>query len=58
MSSALASEVILKALFEFPGVFVPGNDGIVEGNLALKGCRLSLIHLHVVDSFGEMNLFG
>ena len=58
MSSALASEVVLLALFQFPGVFVPWNNSIVEGHLTLKGGRLPLVDFHVVDAFGEMNLFS
>lgn len=58
MSSALASEVIFRAFFQFPRVFVPRNDSVVEGHLALEGGRLPLIDFNVVDTFGEMNLFG
>lgn len=58
MSSALASEVVLRALSQFPGVFVPRNDSVVEGHLTLKGGRLALVDFDVVDAFGEMNLFS
>jgi len=58
MSSALAREVVLGALAQLPGVFVPRHDGVVEGHLALKGGRLALVDFDVVDAFGEMNLFG
>lgn len=58
MSSSLASEVVLRALFQFPRVFVPRHDSVVEGNLTLKGGRLALVDFDVVDAFGEMNLFS
>lgn len=58
MSSALTSEVVLRAFFQFPGVFVPRNDSVVEGHLTLKGGRLQLVDFNVVDAFGEMNLFS
>lgn len=58
MSSALTCEVVLRALFQFPGVFVPRNDSIVEGHLAFEGGRLALVDFDVVDAFGEMNLFS
>lgn len=58
MSSALAGEVVLGALCQLPGVFVPRNNCVVEGHLAFEGGRLALVDLHVVDAFGEMNLFG
>lgn len=37
VSPTLASEVVLGALFQFPGVFIPRNNSIVEGHFALKG---------------------
>lgn len=58
MSPALASEVVLSAFFQFPRIFVPRNDCVVEGHLALEGGRLALVDFHVVDALGEMNLFG
>lgn len=58
MSSALTCEVVLLAFFQFPGVFVPRHNRIVEGHLALEGGRLALVDFNVVDAFGEMNLFG
>lgn len=58
MSSALAREVVLGALSQLPGVFVPRNNSVVEGHLALKSGRLALVDFDVVDAFGEMNLFG
>lgn len=58
MSSALASEVVLRALFQFPGVFVPRHDSVVKGHLALEGGRLAFVDFNVVDAFGEMNLFS
>lgn len=58
MSSALASEVVLSAFFQLPGVFVPRNNCVVEGHFALEGGRLALVDFDVVDTFGEMNLLG
>lgn len=58
MSSAFACEVVLKAFCQFPGVFVPRNDRVVEGHLTLEGGRLALVDFDVVDAFGEMNLFS
>ena len=58
MSSAFACEVVLGTFFEFPGVFVPRHDCIVKGDFTLKGGRLPLVDLNVVDTFGEMNLFS
>lgn len=58
MSSALTSEVVLRAFFQFPGVFVPRNDRVVKGHFALEGGRLPFMDFDVVDAFGEMNLFS
>lgn len=58
MSSALTREVVLRALCQFPGVFVPRDNGIVEGHLALEGGGLALVDFDVLDAFGEMNLLG
>lgn len=58
MSSALTCEVVFWALLQFPGVFVPWNNGIVEGHLALEGGRLPFVDFDVMDAFGEMNLLG
>lgn len=58
MPSAFAPEVVLSTFSQFPGVFVPRNDGVVEGHLAFEGGRLALVDFDIVDAFGEMNLFG
>lgn len=58
MSSALTCEVVFKAFFQFPGVFVPWNNGIVEGHLTLECGRLPLIDFDAMDAFGEMNLLS
>lgn len=58
MSSALTCEVVLRALSQFPGVFVPRNNSIVEGYLTLKRGRLAFVDFNVMDAFGEMNLFS
>lgn len=57
MSSALTCEVVLRALFQFPSVFVPWNDCVVKGDLTLEGGRLALVDFNILDTFGEMNLF-
>ena len=58
MSSPFAGEVVLGTLLQLPCVLVPRHDRIVKGHLALEGGRLALVHLDVVDAFGEMNLFS
>lgn len=56
--SALGPEVIFRALFKLPWVFVPCDGGIVEGQLALEGGRVAFIDLDASDAFSELNLVG